>query len=199
MPSEFDNYLDFWLEGQREGFAGNLERIKLPNGSKMVTLYNSELRWLYVDHWYGADLGGGQTILYVAAEPWNPSSRIVGTPVARLGYSGQIIERFTPEEMEDIGKFFGDIPQSEVIWKELKAALSQVTPERPFRGPDWHEYPGFPHLYYSSNTQQNEDMSSAIIEEQIGFRKEEWCKTHFVGHADFTLIKKNLEDSLPIF
>ncbi len=55
MIKEFEPYLDFWLEGQRKGFAGDLPRTRLEDGSKMVFFHKHLL--LYIDRWYGSDLG----------------------------------------------------------------------------------------------------------------------------------------------
>lgn len=200
MFQEFAPYLDFWVKGQKNGFAGNLERIKLSDGSKLVFLHEHPL--LYVDQWYGADLGGGHAILYnvtefeVTEDPSNPL-RIVGTPVARLAYTGRITGRFSEQEMQDFRPTFGDIPQSEIIWKVLKSALGQVNRKRPFRGPEHYEYPEFPRLYYMDREWINPETASG--QEFILLRKgtEVGGTAHYEGSYDFVFIKKNLEDKLP--
>ena len=189
--SEFEPYLDFWLEGQKKGFAGNLPREKAPDGSKFVILRNGNL--LYVDRWYGSDLGGGQTILYKLDITEDPEKVILGTPIsgkpiARLGYSGQIVRRFSVKEKEILARTFRDIPQSDIIWKVLKSSLSQVNRERPFRGPDYFEYAG--DFVYESN---EEKLISGIDGKE---RIYHLGRPVFVGSYDFTLIKNNLEDRL---
>ena len=135
MFKEFEPYLDFWVEGQKQGFAGQLPRIKNPDGSKMVVLSQGNL--LYLDRWFGSDIGGGQTLLYELTQQWNPEKplEIVGNAKAKLSYSGEIIRRFTEEELVFLRQFYPTQSHSDIIWSVLKKALSQVSRERPFRGP----------------------------------------------------------------
>jgi len=206
MSSEFEPYIDFWLEGQRQGFAGNLPRIKLQNGSKMVALYKHPL--LYVDNWYGSDLGGGQTMLYLLSETWKSDNplQIVGTPIARLGYSGRILRRIDNQELEDlcratllndrlrekINQLSLHSFQSEIIWVLLKDALSQVSRERPFRGPEYYDYGWnkMPEIRYMS--EESGGISRTVGKEIIDIGR----RGVFLGNYDFILIKKNLEDRL---
>jgi len=206
MSSEFEPYLDFWLEGQKKGFAGNLPRIKLQNSSKMVALYKHPL--LYVDNWYGSDSGGGQTMLYLLSETWKSDNplQIVGTPIARLGYSGRIIRKLDGHELEDllratllndrlrenISELSLHSSQSEIIWVLLKDALSQVSRERPFRGPEYYDYGwnDVPEIRYRS--EESGDISRTIGREIIDIGR----RDVFLGNYDFVLIKKNLEDNL---
>jgi len=204
MMPEFEKYLDFWVEGQKRGFAGELPRIKLTNGSKMVALQNYPL--LYVDNWYGSDLGGGQTSLYVLSEPWNlddalknPDNalKIVGTPIAILGYSGEIVSRLPYSEMNFIKKLdvFRNISsESDIVWKVLKAALSQVSRERPLRGPVYYRYPECQNLVYQSKERCY--MKRTIGNEFIIFDSNFSKGLLFKGNYYFTLVKKRLEDTL---
>lgn len=189
---EFEPYLDFWLDGQRQGFAGHLPRIKLSDGSKMVVLPKDNL--VYIDRWYGSDLGGGQTLLYEVIEPWNidKPTEIEGVAKARLGYSGEIVRRFTEEEMKNLVGVFGKtMSQSDIIWRVLKSALSKVNKERPLRGPGQFTFREFPAFQYNSEEKDLGD-NRLVGEENIFFQGSP-C---FVGNYDFTLIKKNLEDRL---
>ncbi|MEK6936612.1 MAG: hypothetical protein AABW58_00915 [Nanoarchaeota archaeon] len=197
MIKEFEHYLDFWLQGQRKGFAGDLPRTRLEDGSKIVFLRKHPL--LYVDRWYGSDSGGGQTILYKSIgmqDSESPLKIIEGTPtsvipIARLGYSGEIVRRFTEEEMEKLRKTFGDTSQSDIIWRVLKAALSKVERERPLRGPGqviFIEFPGFKYI-----SEEKHSGDNRIIGEEIISFAGNSC---FSGNYDFALIKKNLEDKL---
>lgn len=200
MFQEFESYLDFWVKGQKNGFAGNLERIELSDGSKFVYLHEHPL--LYVDQWQGADLGGGLTSLYKVKQfdvVKNPVNQviIVGEKVAKLGYSGRITGRFNEQEMQNMKPVFGDIPQSEIIWRVLKSALRQVTRERPLRGPEYYKYPEFPGLQYMSRefvTPVSADGHEFIFLDKGIFREQ---TAYFDGVYDFTLIKRNLEDELP--
>lgn len=188
------------MQGQKRGFAGDLPRTKLPDGSKLVAL--CDYPRLYIDRWYGSDWGGGQTMLYVLSEPWSPENplQIVGKPVARLGYSGQITRRFRESEIEDIRKVFGNMSQSEIVWMVLKRALSHVNEERPFRGPDHYNYPELPAFEYwhrisyisTEDTCPENPLTRVRGEERISFRK--W--TVFSGSYDFVLIKRKIEDKL---
>lgn len=193
---EFEPYLDFWLEGQRKGFAGDLPREKLPDGSKIVTLKKGD--FLYVDRWYGSDIGGGQTILYKGLETADDEKVTLiintGKPIARLGYSGEIVRRFTEEELKELRKVFGDVSQSDIIWKVLKSALSQVSKERFLRGPNHFQFPEFPDFLYCSNEKQDGNNRVVGIEDITLLRAD--VPLCFVGSYDFTLIKKNLEDRL---
>ncbi len=193
--SEFEPYLDFWLEGQRRGFAGDLPREKLPDSSKIVVFRKHPL--VYVDRWYGSDLGGGQTILYSeSGRSEFPLSVIEGTPmhvkpIARLGYSGQINRRFHLEELLPLGNFSLDIlSQSDIIWTFLKSALSQVTRERPLRGPVNFENQNFPGLKYRSLERERTLGREEII------HVDDPDNPLYEGNYDFTLIKKKLEDRL---
>src|SRR3989344_2931106 len=198
IPQEFEPYLDFWLEGQKKGFAGDLPRTKLPDGSKRVVLFNKpvlQADLLYVDRWYGSDLGGGQTILYHLPETTHPIfdfSNFEGKPIARLGYSGEIVRRFTKEEMKNLEEVFGSsISQSDIIWKVLKSALSKVTKERPLRGPGRVSFSEFPAFCYLSE-EKRAGENRIVGDEEITF----FGIPCFLGNYDFTLIKKNLEDKL---
>ncbi len=194
--SEFEPYLDFWLECQRKGFSGDSPRKKSPDGSKHVTLREGNL--LYVDSWYGSDIGGGQTVLYkdVVADPAPklafPKQSL--QPIARLGYSGEIVRRFTEEEMEYLKPVFGDMSQSEIVWKVLKSALSKVSKERFLRGPRSYIFPVFSDFLYSAEESQDGDNRIRGAEDIILDRSED--RIVFVGTYDFTLIKNNLEDRL---
>ena len=193
---EFEPYLDFWLEGQRKGFAGDLPREKLPDDSKFVLLRKGKL--LYIDRWYGSDIGGGQTILYDDALD-NPEKIIFGTPasgkpIARLGYSGEIIRRFTEDELKELRKVFCDISQSNIIWRVLKSALSQVSRKRFLRGPIFYQFPEFPDFIYCSKDRQ-EGNNRIIGSEDISMPRKD-SPLCFIGDYDFTLIKRNLEDRL---
>ena len=195
MLTEFEPHLDFWLKGQKQGFAGKLPRIKLPDGSKMIAL--CEHPRLYVDRWYGSDLGGGQTILYILSELWRESNplNIVGMPIARLGYSGQIVKRIDDEKMNE--KMGAGKEQSEVVWNVLKSALSQVSRERPFRGPAYYLYPNeLPRWVYRS--QETGDFNYTVGHESIVYLGKKSNLVVFEGSYDFTLIKKNIEDKMPI-
>lgn len=193
--NEFAKYLDFWVEGQKQGFAGALPRIKLPNGSKMVAHYRHPL--LYVDNWYGSDLGGGQTLLYKLSEAWMPERpfHIYGVPIARQGYSGHIVKRFSEAEAAQLREIFGDLSQSDIVWKVLKSALAQVSRERPFRGPKLYFYPECRDLFYTSSEPGNPERTAG--REDIYFRSGVAERHLFRGGYDFVLIKKNLEDELP--
>jgi hypothetical protein len=206
MPYEFEKHLDFWLKGQKLGFAGvkpvptdnitdamfNLTRKKLPDGSKIVALreHPHSLSRLYVDRWYGSDMGGGQTTLYILTSPWNPEKPldITGTPIARLGYSGQIVQRIHDKDLNEYLEAF-NITQSEMVWKVLKSALSKVSKDRPFRGPEQYVHP-FPHWVYQSK--EEGDMNRTVGHEFI----RDHSSVIFKGNYDFTLIKQNLEDAL---
>ena len=98
MIPGFKRYMDIWLAGQRNGYAGTGKWTKLPDGSEMVAYPQSDL--LYVDRWCGSDVGGGQTVLYKLSEPWNPGlpEKISGIPLARMGYSWNIVRRFSKQE-----------------------------------------------------------------------------------------------------
>jgi len=189
MPNEFEKYLDFWVEGQKQGFAGELPRKQLTDGSKVVALHKHPL--LYVDHWYGSDIGGGQTTLHILTSPWNPEKPldIVGTPIARLGYGGQIVQRIHDKDLNEYLEAYS-ITQSEMVWKVLKAALSKVSKDRPFRGPEQYVHP-FPHWVYQSK--EEGDMNRTVGHEFI----HDHSSVIFKGNYDFSLIKKNFEDALP--
>jgi len=197
MFTEFGRYLDFWVKGQKQGYAGETpEIIKLPDGSKYVSLYEHPL--LHFDRWYGSDLGGGQTILYVLSEPWDSENPlcIVGTPVARLGYSGEITTRFSSSGLEILNAkktFKGVSSVSDIVWKVLKSALSQVSRERPLRGPEFYRYPECGDFVYTSKERRS--IGRIIGEEKVTFEGYGLINL-FQGNYDCTLIKKNLGDSL---
>jgi len=96
-----DQFWEFWVKGQQQGFAGKLPRIKLPDGSKITVLYEHPL--IYTDRWYGSDSGGGQTLVHVLRWQWDERQplSINGTPLARMGYSGQVVD-WGEEELKQV-------------------------------------------------------------------------------------------------
>lgn len=194
-----EEFLDMWVEAKRNGYAGDLERIKLPDGSKMV-IYGDRSSWIYIDRWYGSDLGGGQEILWMLEKPYDLNSRNpahpVGTPICRMSYSGRVVRRFSKEEIKELSPVFGGTKaeryQSDILWEILKLALSQVTKERPFRGPEYFPHPLTPKLVYTSHDIIGLPPIRVVGSESILFNNIQ-C---FEGVYDFIIIKKDFEDKL---
>ena len=130
--------------------------------------------------------------MYLLSKPWDPScpSEISGIPLARMGYSGQIAGRLMMDDLERLTQVFGEIPQSDLVWRFLKQALSCVTLERPLRGPTCFVSPTFPGFAYVSVEEGN--MHHTVGKEGITYQG----TLLFKGAYDFTIIKKNLEDTL---
>ena len=114
MPFTLDELVTFLLHARGHGWQTNTPRVTNPQrpGFKEFVPYR-EGDFEYIDSYAGKFYAPGQEII-----------RHKGIPAWNMSYNGGML----PE-------FHGDPDVAKEVFAHLKHALSQVTFERPFRGP----------------------------------------------------------------
>lgn len=208
--TNFDEFKHLWIEGQRQGFAGSLDKTEMPDGSSVVGLAENGL--LYLDHWHGSDVGGGQTLIYKLEDfdrntswTWNPMHplNVRGAAIARMGYSGSIVRRFTEEEMTVLSREYGNMSQSKIVWDFLMQNLRNVNENYPYRGQSEVKHDRVPSLTYNShhNFVPFDSFKNLESQNRVAKGEEYICYNGipvFAGNFDFCITKQNLEEN-PFF
>ena len=105
-----DELVAFLIEAKRQTYAaGGGEAVDEPLLPGSRQLEYGDGAWLYRDVYYGGDFFVGQETVYHD-----------GTPVWAMCYAGGILE---------------DVDQTAPVYAFLQAALREVGPARPYRGP----------------------------------------------------------------
>jgi hypothetical protein len=105
---------EFIVEGKKSCYAGDCDHMLLPDGSKLLTFQKGN--FFYEDNYAGFYQAPGRELV-----KWKTED---GQRIWQMTYSGGMLS-----------EFWGNEKIAEETFEFLRKALSQITPEKPFRGP----------------------------------------------------------------
>ena len=140
---------DFIVRGKKNSYASGKEPERLPDGSERMIFKDGI--WHYEDIWEGTNQGMGSERVW-ASQYQKYSSEENSPTIWRMDYMWSI--------MPFCINYRGYIKQ---IFSFLKKSLSQVTPERPLRGPEHYREGDFGYQSRVNGDIRRFDGSERII------------------------------------
>lgn len=133
---------EFVANAKKNCYAGNGKEERAEDGSKVLTFQEGDFH--YTDNYDGFYQAPGSEIV-----KWQKPN---GQRIWQMSYCGGMLQ-----------EYWGSEAFSREVFAFLKEVLKQVTPERPFRGPESHDGKGY---FYDDNL--TGDLTRFSGQEEIG-------------------------------
>ncbi|MDO8528421.1 MAG: DUF5680 domain-containing protein [Nanoarchaeota archaeon] len=160
LEVNLDRLAEFIADAKKSCYAGNGKKDRAEDGSKVLTFQGEDFH--YTDNYDGFYQAPGSEIVR-----WKKKD---GQRIWQMSYSGGMLPIYE-----------GDEKLAKSTFKFLKEVLSQVTPERPFRGPAGAEDSRFSYsdILFGNSSLKRFSGREEIRDYQVDEKDPRFCKLVF--------------------